>query len=251
MKISDNLSFEQQFLILSNMNNETIGMSAEKAICDLCNLENSIGENRYNDNILIKIFDSNLMDVFNKKNIWPKEHIGGENGKTDFICNDDKTLSLKTLKKNDGKICPQEGQPTYKSFHTHNPSCPIPDKNCSRVEANTIRWNWIKSNIGDYLNKMQKQTFCCDYLLLIRNCETKPKAEILKNNNIDFNNIIIEYTNETYKEEPHKKKIGELTEFGCTVKGIIDSEKKRIGEFQFHYKSRSAVKFRFYNSLFN
>ena len=140
------------------MNNETIGMSAEKAICDLFNIDDLINEERFDDDIIEKLYNSNLMEVLNKANIVPEEHIGGDNGDTDFICNDGKKLSLKTLKKNDGKICPQGGQPTYKSFHTHNPSCPIPDKNCSRVEANTIRWNWIKSNMGDYLNKMQKQT---------------------------------------------------------------------------------------------
>ena len=212
------------------MNNETIGISAEKAICDLYGIDDLISENRFDDNIIENLYNSNLMEVLNKADILIKEHIGGDNGSKDFICNINKSLSLKTLKKNDGKICPQGGQPTYRSFHTHNPNCPIPDENCSRVQANTIRWNWIKSNIGDYLNKMQKQTFCCDYLLLIRNCETKPKSELLKNNNIDFNNVNIEYTNNTYGEEPHKKKIGELTEFG---------------------KSRNVIKFRFYNSIFN
>jgi len=233
------------------MNNETIGISAEKALCDLFGIEESISESRVDYNIVEKMYDSNIMEILNEEDILIVQHIGGDNGSIDFICNNNKSLSLKTLKKNDGKICPQKGQPTYKSFHRYNPDCPIPNEICSREESNKIRWNWIKSNIGDYLNKMQEQTFCCYYLLLIRNCENNPRAELLRNKHLNFNDIIIEYTNESYQELPHPRKMGELTEFSCTIKGIIDGEKKSIGEFQFHYKSRTSVKFRFYNSVFS
>ena len=164
------------------MNNETIGMSVEKALCDLFDVPNSISENRINDDIIIKIYDSNVTDILLDANISIEKHIGGNNGPIDFLCNINKKLSLKTLKKKRGKICPQGGQPTYNSFHKHNPECPKPNKELSRSEANIIRWNWIKSNIGNYLNKMLKNTFCCDYLLIITNCQDNPEAELLKKN---------------------------------------------------------------------
>ena len=78
-----------------------------------------------NINIIIRcsnrnsLIDSNIMEILNEEDILIVKHIGGDNDSIDFICNNNKSLSLKTLKKNDGKICPQKGQPTYKSFHKY------------------------------------------------------------------------------------------------------------------------------------
>ena len=96
-----------------------------------------------------------------------------------------------------------------------------------RVEANTIRWEWLKENIGDYLNYMQEMLFCCDYLLLVSNCEKTPMAEFFKNKNYNFKQMNISYSRENYIEGPHRKKPAPATaEFSTTVKRNISGEKK-------------------------
>lgn len=230
-------------------NNETIGMTAEQAFCNVYSLSSGINKSRINTQILSTL--TPVITLFKNKHpqINITESCGYENGKVDFKLLNNKTLSLKTLKKNDGKICPQGGQPTYNSFHTHNPLCPVPPNNSSRLEANTIRWNWIKSNIKEYLHKMLNQTFCCDYLALISNCEKSPRYELLNKSNINFSNIDIKFRYPEYNEHPHKTKIGELAEFSTIVFYIEDGERKNIGEFQIHFKSRNEIKFRFYKSF--
>jgi hypothetical protein len=97
---------------------------------------------------------------------------------------------------------------------------------------------------------MQEWTFCCDYLVLVSNCAKNPKAELLKNKKFDFTKINLEFEREIYEERPHKKKAGERAEFYSNVFGTFEGERKKIGEFQIHFKSRTEIKFRFHNSLF-
>ena len=193
------------------------------------------------------------------------EHIGKENKKTDFYgtVNGNKvSVSLKTLKKNDGKICPQGGQPTYVSFHKYHPECPVPSESLGRFYANTMRWKWIKENMGLFLNRMQEKLFCCDYLMLIYNCDKTPKTEMLKNKGIDFTKVSVHIKNPVYTEKPDNTKKGGVCEFSTTI--YIDNggyAGKAIGEFQFHTKDlcpntgkirgREVIKFRFYNTFYH
>ena len=238
------------------INNETTGMTAEKAMCIIFNIADEIESARINQSLCDKLLESNIIaDICKNNGIFPHTHIGKENGKTDFLGTSNGkeiTISLKTLKKSDGKICPQGGQPTYNSFHkTWHTDCPKPAAGASRLEANTHRWNWIKDNIGSFLNKMQKMLFCCDVLILLRNCDKTPKAELLQNKKFDFNTMNIYFKRPIYAEPPHKKKIGELSEFSTNVFHILpDNTKVTIGEFQFHFKSRNVIKFRFYNKFY-
>ena len=96
------------------MNNETIGQSAEKALCLINNIDCNIDNSRTNDNIVNKI-----INLCNTNNNLPllKESIGYKNGCVDFITTNNETTSVKTLKRYDGKIAPQKiGQPTTKRF---------------------------------------------------------------------------------------------------------------------------------------
>jgi len=45
------------------------------------------------------MYDSNIMEILNEEDILIVKHIGGDNDSIDFICNNNKSLSLKTLKK--------------------------------------------------------------------------------------------------------------------------------------------------------
>jgi hypothetical protein len=242
--------------VLKGSNNETTGMTAEKALCLAFNIADEIEDTRVDTQLCDQLLQSGIMgDICQRNAILPHTHIGKENGKTDFLGTSkgkDITISLKTLKKSDGKICPQGGQPTYVSFHEKwHPECPKPDKELSRLEANTQRWTWIKDNIGDFLNKMQKQLFCCDVLILIRDCDKAPKAELMENKHCDFTKLNIGFKRPVYAEPPHKKKMGELSEFSTNVFHMLsDGTKVTIGEFQFHFRSRKVIKFRFYNKFY-
>ena len=251
------LNYKEMLERVPLRNNETTGMTAEKAMCVAFNVANEIEDERIDQTLCDRFIASNVIaDICSSNGILPHTHIGKENGKTDFIGTSDGkeiTISLKTLKKSDGKICPQGGQPTYNSFHEKwHPDCPKPVKGSSRFEANTLRWNWIRDNIGPFLNKMQQQTFCCDALLLLRNCDSMtPKAELLQNKKYDFDAMNIDFVRPIYAELPHKKKFGELSEFSTNVFHTLpDGTKVTIGEFQLHFKSRKEIKFRFYNKFY-
>lgn len=246
--------------------NETIGITAESVACLIFNISCELENDRLSMEFSDKLLKSGVIeDICSKNDLILTEHIGKENKKTDFygIVNENKvSVSLKTLKKNDGKICPQGGQPTYVSFHKYHPECPVPNNEISRFYANTIRWEWIKNNIGLFLNRMQERLFCCDYLMLIYNCDKSPKCEMLKNKGIDFRTTKIHIKNPTYTEKPDETKKGGVCEFSTTI--YIDNNGyvgKAIGEFQFHTKDlcpnsgkirgREVIKFRFYNTFYH
>jgi len=243
-------------------NNETIGITAEFALCLLFNLSESLERHRIDWNITEQFIESSVMDLFIAADLLLIKHEGKSNGAVDFYGEKngiEKTISLKTLKKKDGKICPAQSQLTYNSFHTNHLECPVPEGNLTnptpaeRLIHNRIRWKYIKDTIGLYLNKMQENMFCCDYTLLISNCTQKPYAELLMNSYIDFTNINISYAHEDYQEK--KREGRDNTEFSTNVFGDLNGERVKIGEFQFHFKKqngggRNVVKFRFYKSFF-
>ena len=92
----------------SSLKNETIGMTEELVLCLLFNIPNSIERHRWDTNTANNMITSNLLDILLEENVIPMEHVGGSNGPTDFMAlngeNETKTMSLKTLKKSDGKI---------------------------------------------------------------------------------------------------------------------------------------------------
>lgn len=235
----------------NNHNNETIGQCAEAAVCEYYNIENCISEQRLDDNIkqkIIKLFkDTNLKNKVSHKII---ESCGYKNGSIDFKLEGDKTLSLKTLKWKGGKICPQKvGQPTLKSWDN------IWNKEFSgAVDKNSERWNFIKSNIHKYLNRMLEGVFCCDNLLIIKNCSSETpclvyyETESLKKKLDYFKDQIIFYTREEYEERWNEKK-QKNSEMSSTILMDLSGKRIVIGEFQFHKNSRKELKFRFMDTF--
>ena len=104
-------------------------------------------------------------------------------------------------------------------------------------------------NIGAYLNCMLDNTFCCDTLVLLSNCLTnKPILEILQKPDFNFTQKNIEFTRPIYEERWNPKK-NKNSEFSTTVKVEIDNSAVSVGEFQFHFKSRQVIKFRFFKKF--
>ena len=92
------------------INNETIGMSLEKSICDIFNVDCDIESHRYRDDIVEKMYDSNMVQLLKKNDIVVTTHLGKDNGPIDFEVESNgisKTLSAKTLKKKMVKFAPK------------------------------------------------------------------------------------------------------------------------------------------------
>jgi len=226
------------------MNNETIGQTAEQCVCNLFNLNSNINELRINKNLLISLQESIKSFLDNHNEIKIIKSIGYQNTKVDFICENNKTLSLKTLKRKEGKICPQGGQPTLKSF----------DKMYNldfegKLDKNKDRFEYIKTNLHSFMNNMLINTYCCDYLIIISNCIKKPYVELLKKPDLNyFKTQNLYFTKDNYIEKWNPKK-NKTNEFSTTLKTNINGKPVSIGEFQFHKNSRQQVKFRFFKKF--
>lgn len=233
----------------STTNNETIGQSAEYSICINSNIACHIDNNRVN-NIISNRINKLLKDNDILSNIpLIIESCGYKNGSVDFKLMNNETLSLKTLKYKDGKVCPQKvGQPTLKSWDK------IWNTNWNgELNKNKNRWDFIKSNIHNYLNIMLEGIFCCDYLIIIKNCSYFPSINLYKKNKLKnklnyFTNQEVLYSRELYEERWNEKK-QKYSEMSSTIKLIINGNEIKVGEFQFHKSSRQELKFRFWGEF--
>tara|TARA_B100001564_G_scaffold355576_1_gene368136 strand:+ start:2116 stop:2946 length:831 start_codon:yes stop_codon:yes gene_type:complete len=228
----------------NKINNETIGIAYEKAWCIVSDIDCNYEEDRINYEYVNKFIPK--IKVFLKEN--PKfialKHIGIDNGNIDFIIQDNKTLSLKTLKKYDGKICPQNiGQPTYKRF----------DEIWGleyegKYEKNPLRLEFITTNINIFLNKMFENLFCCDWEIVGYNCEKNIKIDVLKKptNMNYFDNLQLTFTRPKYEE-----KWNEIKQKNSEYSSIIKLNGAPVGELQFHKTSRQVIKFRFFSKFLN
>ena len=232
------------------LNNETIGQSAEAAFCQIANIICNINEKRLCktivDKICVQLINS---DILNKLPSRIISSCGYTNGSIDFKLENGETMSLKTLKYKNGKICPQKvGQPTLNSWDKIWKK-PYQGK----LDKNPERWIFIKENIHDYLNKMIAGIFCCDHLIVINDCMTLPSITLYSNELINnklnyFTNQHIIYSKEIYEEKWNEKK-QKYSEMSSTIKTSINNKIICIGEFQFHKTSRLQLKFRFYDTF--
>jgi hypothetical protein len=231
------------------INNETIGQTGECALSELYGINCNISKNRINP-ILKKRFIKKFQDMGIKSQLPANivSHTGSKNNKEDFKLENNETLSLKTLKGKDVKICPQIiGQPTLKSWDKyHNTEF----NGC--LSKNKERFDIIKNNIKSILTDMVEHLFCCDNTIIVRNSLKNPEPVLYskkdlydKMNRFKNTEIDILYTRETYEEKKCNKS-NKTKEFSTTVKFKLKNKIISVGEFQFHKASRQQIKFRFY-----
>lgn len=203
-----------------NGNNESIGITAEYLLCKYFNISCNIDEKRIikNDKLeeLIKLFPKDLLKTY--------EHIGYKNNSTDFLLDNEKTLSVKTTKSKIKKLCPALiGQlSSVKKFNERfntNFTCSFND---------TIFKQYIIDNIDKLFIKYIDNLFCCDYLFYIDLHGNKTDI-FTKNKIIDIDKKLFTFT-----------KTKENWNESNTLKYNMIS----IGEFQIH-KNRNCFKFRF------
>lgn len=215
-------------------NNETLGISAEVAVCSLFNIEIPFEyKNRYSTNL-----QNDLMPIITKafkhlpKVVSTTGTNSGERGGTskssfDFTLEGNKTLSLKTNKGN--KVCPPEvGQPGAKTAYLYFGH--LTESNCI---SDDIFKKIALSRIYDMMTIYTNHLLDSDFLLWIYKKKNEYDYLIL---NSDFAKDF------TWKKELFTFTKNSLEEWNesNTVKynGIT------IGEFQIH-KKRSCYKFRF------
>jgi hypothetical protein len=234
-----------------NYNNETYGISAEVAVCDVYGLKKSPSyEGRYNKKLVDKLVPviKNFMEQ--NPDVIITESCGHNGGKADFIATigseKGQTLSLKTLMSNDGKIAPQNiGQKARNAWDKHFKTGFEGNK-----QKDKERFDFIKENIADYLKQMLDNLYCCQYFILIVDCKKTPKIILCSSKpKIDFKNYDVSYSQDEYKCSWDAVNL-RYKGFSTSVKMIYNEKEISIGEIQFH-NTRNCIKFRFYSKFLN
>ena len=240
-------------------NNEVIGISAEIAIADIFNVTIDNNYRMRGNTEIINLLKKDISKIFSNENIpLPFKHVAEGQNPIDFILNNDETLSVKTNKRQLGKVAPQIiGQPTNETYFL-NMKNKFP--NITEFDIiNELKKRKIEDNyenrskifkeisikyIDIIINEYWKNLVECDYLLFFYNV-------VDKNENISRNSEYIVLRKELKlpnwsKENFSFTKSLENWNESNTVKYRINNIKKpiSIGEFQVH-KNRNCFKFRF------
>ncbi len=223
-----------RLFIEERSNTETIGISAEYAICKKFNLDYpSSFETRKSNKIVSEI--SEVIDKAFRQMPKAIKHTGSDSGERqgaskcsyDFILENNKTLSLKT---NIGKmVCPPEvGQPNNTTFNLY-----FKELLNDNLVDEIIFKNLVLHNADKMLPIYAEHLFDSDYLLWIYNKEGKWDYKILER---DAGKNVIWIKDEISFTKPSIEEWNESN--------TIKYRGKRIGEFQFH-RHRNCYKFRF------
>ena len=215
------------------LNNEILGMSAEKAICDLSGIDCFEIINRSDcalveqpKPIIIRALD-NLPKIKKYVGLERGERGGQSKSPIDFVLADEKTLSVKTNVRRTGKVCPSKcGQPGNETF----------DYYFGHLYGGDISYNKFKNVALENSHLMMPiyldHLFDCDYLLWVY-LEPSPGYRIISKSTLpefQWDKESFSFTKDllTWNES-------------CTVKYNGQS----IGEYQLH-QHRNNYKFRFH-----
>lgn len=235
-------------LLISKKNNtETFGITAEKTICDIFNLDYPPHfEGRFNINLQYEL-DDVIRDAFMH---IPSavQHSGNDKGKRgkqskcsyDFILKDNKTLSLKT---NVGKmVCPPEvGQPNDKTCYLYFGQL---------IEEDHIDKNIFKKMVLENIDKMLpiyiNHMFDSDYLLWV----FASYGDITNYGSSYGYEIYTKNTGVNFKWDINKISFSKKTIEDWNESNTLYYDGVSIGEFQVH-NNRNCFKFRFnFRNLF-
>lgn len=242
-------------------NNEVIGISAEIAVADTFKV--SINENyrkrEENDivNVLENLLKENITEIF-PKGVIPIEHVAEGGNPIDFKLNNGKTLSVKTNKRQLGKVAPQIiGQPTAETYFSHMKNellddIPEFDDIENKLKERKLEDNYENRSkifkeisvkyIDIIINEYWKNLVECDYLLFFYNIIGKDK-KISKNPEYIIVTKELELPNFEKENFSFTKTLTNWNESN-TVKYNYNGTQISIGEFQVH-RNRNCFKFRF------
>ncbi len=230
------------YVFEKQLNNETLGITAEKTVCDLFGLEYPKNFfNRYSVELQYLLSDIILYAFQSLPS--PIRHCGslkgdrGGNSKSsyDFILTGNKTLSLKT---NIGKkVCPPEvGQPNDKTCYLYFKNF-VNDDHIDKVNFKQMVYNYIDELIPIYLSHM----FDSDYMLRIRE---NSKNEVLTTGYAYGFDIVEKDFGKDFKWEKEKFSFSQPAIDKWNESNTVSYAGISLGEFQVH-NNRNCFKFRF------
>ena len=221
-----------------SINNETLGQTAEKVICVLNKLDSSHLSQRSDETyekILTPILSkamSELPEIIRHSGLDKGKRGGASKSPIDFYLKENQTLSVKTNKNSNSKVCPSEvGQSSWRVLEKYFAEI-LNENNINKLDVYTFKqlvFNSIDRLIPIYLNHLMY----CDYLLWIFQKNYVFLYKIFQKNdlaNFDWNLRNFSFT----------KNLNNWNE-SCTVKYNDIS----IGEFQIHNNRSPNKKFRF------
>lgn len=242
IQIHKNRTFKFRFIMtnffkllkLTKKTNETIGITAEKTICDLYNLEYPNHLTKRSSEATEWEMRPVIEKAFKESQLpLPIEHTGstkGERGKKskcsyDFILNGGFTLSVKT---NQNMICPPEvGQPSAETCYQYF---------CNFIEGGKVTNDTFKQMVFDHIEDIMpiyiNHLFDSDYMLWLHKGKRQWKYEIFTKNTLS--NFVWEHSKFSYTKSNIKEWIESNT---VKYNGVS------IGEFQIH-NHRNCYKFR-------
>ena len=223
------------FTELISTENNAFGNSCEKALAEVFELHYD-GPNNFVQSSLPLLKEHYAGFEINEP---LKEYVGSSSRErgglsrsgTDFITESGKTLSLKSNKSKNGKICPSEiGQPSPQTFDLHFQnsgmySPPITPDKFRELVTNSKHCAFLLHKYLDY-------TFECDYLLWTYLEEEKINSILLHKQDFigfSFTETAISFTNPFVDKDSTTVKYHNIS----------------IGEFQLSH-SRNSLKFRFF-----
>lgn len=224
---------------LDDFKTEIIGISAEIAIANTFNIPVNQNYRDRGDSKIIGLLSPYIEDIFTKNRIpTPKILVAENQNDTDFILSDGRTLSVKSNKKDLGKVAPQiVGQPTSNTYFQHFSeffSSQIPKDYQSRAK---LFKDFTFYNINKVINKYWIYLFHCDYMIYFFNI-LDAKGNISKKPNF----VVLE----KIKAPTWDKDKFSFTQTLMTwnESNTLKYNNISIGEFQVH-NNRDNFKFRF------
>ena len=180
-------------------NNELIGISAEIAVADTFKVPINENYRKRGENDIVNVLENllkeNITEIF-PKGVIPIEHVAEGGNPIDFKLNNGKTLSVKTNKRQLGKVAPQIiGQPTAETYFSHMKNellddIPEFDDIENKLKERKLEDNYENRSkifkeisvkyIDIIINEYWKNLVECDYLLFFYNIIDKNK-KISKN----------------------------------------------------------------------
>jgi hypothetical protein len=226
------------------INNETLGQSTEKIICDLSGLDSSHLIERSNksyEEILTPLITKALKElpkVESHTGLKKGSRGGQSKSKIDFILSENRTLSVKTNKSYNTMVCaPEVGQASWKVLEKYYGSI-LKENNISFLNEENYK-KLVFNSIAKFTEIQISWLFSCDYLLWIFLKKNKFNYKIINVKDLKK----IEWKNENFsslKKDGTPKSLDEWKESTkFRYKGIP------IIEAQIHSHRSPPNKFRF------
>jgi len=218
-------------------NNEALGMTAEKVICDVVGLDGSAIAGRIDETYEYRLREPLAKVVRELPPItqWVGLERGVRGGQSksavDFRTADDKTISLKTNIKGSDKVCPPEvGQPSKATFERYfGHLCPPP------IEPEDFKRLCVTS-FSRMLPIYVQHLLDCDYLVwVVEGRDKSITAQVVSRRSlsrINWDSYEFRFT-----------RVPPLWTESTTVKVVLDGKAESLGELQVH-SNRGSYKFR-------